>query len=94
MARIGHVPEIIEVKEILETLKQEAHIKDWELPYENLLTRLTAAIFFIEPNDDGDLETVWERLKDIPDLRYRDNEEKKLSQMKIRVEFSKEDGSF
>lgn len=94
MARIGQVPEIIEVKKALFELKSKQVIKDWELPYENLLTRLTAAIFFVEPNDDdAGSRDVWDSLRVFPEFRYRENREKKLSQMKWRVEFSNEDGS-
>jgi hypothetical protein len=43
-----HVPEIIEVKDLLQSLKSNNDLKDWELPYENLLTRRSAAIFFVD----------------------------------------------
>ncbi len=93
MVRIGYVPEIIAVKERLEELKSDNLIKDWELPYENLLTRLTAAIFFVEPEEGKDMKKVWDKLGEFPDLRYRENEERKLSEMKWRVEFNIDDGS-
>lgn len=93
MARIGHVPEIIAVKDRLEELKNKNLIKDWELPYENLLTRLTAAIFFVEPIGGEEMEPVWEELKEFTYFRYSTNGEEKLSKMKWRVEFSEEGGS-
>ncbi len=52
MAQIGNVPEINLVKEHLDKLKSAGFINEWELPYENLLTRLTAAIFFLTPADE------------------------------------------
>ncbi len=85
-----HVPEIIEVKKHLDELKEKALVKEWELPYENILTRLTAAIFFLTPTDDSKLEEIWKELDKHPRLTYRLNEEKKLSQLVWRVEFNKD----
>ena len=44
-----HVKEIAEVKDRLDHLKERGMLENWELPYENLLTRLDASIFFIAP---------------------------------------------
>ncbi len=85
-----HVPEIIEVKEHLDELKEKGLVKEWELPYENILTRLTAAIFFLTPTDDSKLDEIWKELDKHPRLTYRLNEEKKLSQLVWRVEFNKD----
>jgi hypothetical protein len=85
-----HVPEIIEVKEHLDNLKEKGLVKEWELPYENILTRLTAAIFFLTPVDDSKLDEIWKELDKHPLLTYRMNEEKKLSQLVWRVEFNKD----
>jgi len=89
MVQIGNVPEINTVKEHLEELKTKGLIKEWELPYENILTRLTAAIFFISPNDESKLQQIWIELEKHKMLQYRPNEEKKLSQLAWRVEFNK-----
>lgn len=85
-----HVPEIIAVKEHLDELKESGLVKEWELPYENILTRLTAAIFFLTPTDDSKLDEIWKELDKHPRLIYRLNEEKKLSQLVWRVEFNKD----
>jgi hypothetical protein len=85
-----NVPEIQEVKTCLEALKGKGLIKEWELPYENILTRLTAAIFFLTPADDSKLDGVWSELGKYPRLVYRQNEDKKLSEMSWRVEFNKD----
>ena len=85
-----HVPEIIEVKEHLDNLKEKGLVKEWELPYENILTRLTAAIFFLTPVDDSKLDEIWKELDKHPMLTYRLSEEKKLSQLVWRVEFNKD----
>ncbi|MCP4261665.1 MAG: hypothetical protein GY774_29810 [Planctomycetes bacterium] len=85
-----NVPEITEVKNHLEELKGKSLVKEWELPYENLLTRLTAAVFFLEAMEESKLDEVWKELDKHPRLTYRENEEKKLSQMEWRVEFNKD----
>ncbi|MGE5340330.1 MAG: hypothetical protein ACM3SY_02505 [Candidatus Omnitrophota bacterium] len=84
-----NVPEIQEVKRHLDDLKDKALIKEWTLPYENILTRLTAAIFFFTPTDESKLEEIWKELDTHPMLQYRLNEEKKLSPLEWRVEFNK-----
>ncbi|MBT6229844.1 MAG: hypothetical protein HOI47_24645 [Candidatus Scalindua sp.] len=85
-----NVPDIIKVKEHLDELKGKGLINEWELPYENLLTRLTAAVFFLETVDESKLEEIWKELDKHPRLAYRKNEEKKLSQLEWRVEFNKD----
>jgi hypothetical protein len=89
MAQLGNVPEIKSVKEHLGLLKEKGLIKEWELPYENLLTRLTAAIFFITPANEKDLEVIWQELEVHKMLQYKLNEEKKLSNLQWQVEFNK-----
>jgi hypothetical protein len=84
-----NVPEIQEVKYHLDDLKDQGLIKEWVLPYENILTRLTAAIFFFTPTDESKLDEIWKELDKHPMLTYRLNEEKKLSQLEWRVEFNK-----
>ena len=85
-----NVPEIQEVKKHLDKLKDQGLVKEWELPYENILTRLTAAIFFLTPVDESKLEEIWKELDKHPRLTYRLNEEKKLSELEWRVEFNKD----
>ncbi len=89
MVRIGHVPEILEVKRHLDDLKKRQLLQEWELPYENLLTRLTAAIFFLTPVSSEKLPEIWEELEQHKMLHYRRNDEKKLSGLEWRVEFNK-----
>ncbi len=85
-----NVPDITKVKEHLDELSGNGLVKEWELPYENLLTRLTAAIFFLEAVNESKLDEIWKELNKHPRLTYRKNEEKKLSQMEWRVEFNKD----
>jgi len=89
MNQIGNIPAIVEVKEELGELQKLGLVANWELPYENLLTRLTAAIFFITPVSNEKLEKIWEKLSSYPMLTYRENKEKKLSSLEWRVEFNK-----
>jgi hypothetical protein len=83
------VQDIYDVKLHLDELKDSGLIKEWELPYENILTRLTAAIFFLTPSDESKLDEIWKELDNHPMLHYRLNEEKKLSPLEWRVEFNK-----
>ncbi len=90
MAQVGNVPEIKAVKGHLDQLKERGLVSDWVLPYENLLTRLTAAVFFLTPSDDEKLDEIWTELNSHPRLTYRENEEQKLSKLAWRVEFNKD----
>lgn len=85
-----NVPEINEVKSLLESLKNQRLIKSWELPYENLLTRRSAAIFFLTPESKR-MEEIASQLSKYPNFSFRENTEKKLSTMEIRVTFSQEE---
>lgn len=87
MAQIGNVTSINSVKEKLDTLKEEGLIKEWELPYENILTRLCAAIFFLTPAEGAIPEKLWAALQIYNGVRYRLNVEKKLSMLEWRIEF-------
>lgn len=92
MTKIGYVPEILEVKSHLEKMKLKGLIDNWELPHENLLTRITAAVFFIETSDNQEVRELWESLGRFTDLRYRENESgSNISNMKWRVEFNREE---
>ena len=83
------VQDIYDVKLHLDELKDKGLINEWELPYENILTRLTAAIFFLAPTDEAKLDEIWKELEKHKMLHYRLNEEKKLSPLEWRVEFNK-----
>ena len=89
MAQLGNVAEIKAVKDHFDKLKEKSLVKEWELPYEGLMTRLTAAIFFFTPVDESGLDEIWKQLEEHRMLQYRVNEEKKLSQLEWRVEFNK-----
>jgi len=88
-----NVKAINEVKESLDLLKKEGRLKAWELPYEQILSRLSAAIFFVTPvsDDAKSLSPVWEKLGQFPNFSYRTNTEQLLSRLDYRVTFSKEE---
>jgi len=85
-----YVPEIIEVKDCLKRLKAESLVETWELPYENLLTRRSAAIFFLAPTADRQEVTdkIWKELSRYSYFKYQPNEEKKLSKLAYRITFN------
>ena len=88
-----HVPEIIKIKEHLDKLKKEGLIKEWDLPYENLLTRISSAIVFLTPESDkdGSVNKIWRELEKHSNFSQRLNDEKKLSKLQFRVTFSEEE---
>lgn len=89
MAQIGNVPEINSVKETLNDLKKRGIVNGWELPYESILTRLSAAIFFVDaPSEDG-FEDAVKELERYGPMSIRKNEEKALSELDWVVEFKK-----
>lgn len=88
-----YVPEIIEIKNILESLKNEGVIAQWELPYETLLTRRSAAIFFVTPAGVAhkSMEIISQRLSTYEHFHCRANEEMNLSKLMLRITFNKEE---
>lgn len=88
-----NVPEINEIKDHLNKLQKDDLIKSWELPYENLLTRRSAAIFFIDFTTDGlsKKEEIWQQFEGYENFSNRANEEMKLSELPIRVTFCEEE---
>lgn len=86
-----YVKEINEIKKQLEQLRANGLVDNWELPHENLLTRLNAAIFFLTPVAEDREDKVWLELSKYENFSFRLNQEKKLSGLMYRVTFSKEE---
>ena len=88
-----YVKQISEVKDHLEQLKSNGLIEQWELPYENLLTRLNAAIFFLTPADPSQADpfAIWSELEKYENFSFRLNKEKKLSSLAYRITFNEEE---
>lgn len=88
-----YVKEINEVKEHLDILKERGLVKAWVLAYENLLTRLNAAIFFLTPakDDEETMSQIAAELGKYQNFSYRPNHEQKLSDLQYRITFSEEE---
>jgi ABC-type proline/glycine betaine transport system ATPase subunit len=91
MAQVMNVPEIMKIKNHLTELQVKELVKEWELPYENLLTRLPAAIFFVTPAGEEQMTAIINTLKNYPNFSCRENTEKKLSQLMYRITFEDPD---
>ena len=85
------VPEITEVKEHLDLLRSNRLITAWELPYEDLLTRRSAAVFFINPATSADLAPLWMEFEKYDNFSKRLNTERDLSELAYRLTFSKDE---
>lgn len=87
-----YVPEINLIKDTLDSLKAEGIITTWELPYESLLTRRSAAIFFIAPSSATDaMPSIETALSQFEHFSVRENREQKLSKLPLRVTFNEEE---
>lgn len=87
MPQIGNIPEINDIKECLDVMKEECLVQEWELPYEYLLTRRTAAIFFLSAVDKVHLDDIWQRLDQIEGFEYMENTTKTLSNLDYQITF-------
>lgn len=89
-----YVPDINEVKEKMTGLETAGVVTQWELPYENLLTRLSAAIFFTEVTDESQLEALSSAFSNYDHFLVQTNTKKEdahtLSRMSYRMTFSQE----
>jgi hypothetical protein len=88
-----YVQDIMRVKDELITLKSKGIIGNWELPYENLLTRLSESVFFLSPSNTANEAEIWKTLEKYPNCSYRTNEEKLLSELPYRVSFNAAENS-
>jgi hypothetical protein len=91
MTRIGNVYEIKAVKDRLSRLQEEGLVRAWELPHEDILSRLTAAVFFVTPSAGMDPEQLCDRLNGFAGPFCSLNDDKRLSQLDWKLEFGKED---
>jgi nitrate reductase NapAB chaperone NapD len=86
MAQIGNIPEINEIKLIFSKLKEDGMIEEWELPHENILTRLASAIFFVSPANKKKIDHVSKRLQKYPHYEVSTNDSS-LSVLSHRIRF-------
>jgi hypothetical protein len=90
MAQLGNVPQIKAVQQRLDEMKVLGLLSAWELPYEKLLTRLTAARFFLTPAPGAEPQAIWQQLQAYGRLRYQPNPAQKMSALAWQVEFNEE----
>ena len=86
-----YVKEINEIKKQLENMRSKGLIESWSLPYENLLTRLSAAVFFLTPVKDDVEIAIWKELGKYEHFSFRLNNDKKLSDLMYRITFNKDE---
>lgn len=87
MAQIGNIEEIKEIKSLLIEMTEGGVLQCWELPYENILTRREAALFFFTPKTEQALEVVRDRLASCGDSKIEKNTDKTISMMSHRLRF-------
>lgn len=87
MIQIGNISEIKEVKAIFHQLMCDKLILQWEIPLENILTRLIGAHFFFEPRDDQSIEQILGYFADYDNVDYEENKSKNMSEMKYILVF-------
>jgi len=87
MKQIGNVDTIQLIKDYLESLKIAGKINDWELPYEHLLTRLSAALFFIDNVDDNNPSHLFEGILVSLEASLRKHDSHQLSEMLWELRF-------
>jgi len=87
MGRLGNIAEIQAVKRRLASLTEMGLVKHWELPYENTLTRLTAAVFCLTLDVNATQGAIIDALQDCGRPQLRPNTERILSQSDLYLEF-------
>ena len=88
MAKLGDIKEIKQLKECLEGMKVKGWINEWELPYENLLTRLSAAIVFIKPSNDDFISKIIETLEETVQIQCTISENTLRLALPYKITFS------
>ena len=58
------------------------------MPYEHLVTRLTAAMFFVEPTTEDTANQIWQALETHPRFVVQQNDQKNLSELPWMVQFN------
>ena len=85
------VNEINEIKKLLENMRSNGLVSEWSLPFENQLTRLKTAVFFLTPAGTDAEEKIWIELNKFNHFSFRLNYEKRISHCEYRVTFNKEE---
>ena len=82
--------EIREVKDLMAAMNQGGLVKEWELPFEEILSGLAQAVFFLTPVDDSCLEKIWNELGKFPYMTYQRNESGTVSKLVWRIAFNRD----
>jgi len=85
------VKEINEVKKLLENMRSNGLVAEWSLPFENQLTSLRTAVFFLTPSDTAVEKKIWTELNKFNYFSFRLNYDKRISRCEYRVTFNKEE---
>ncbi|GIP23201.1 hypothetical protein [Paenibacillus sp. J22TS3] len=84
--RIGNIPDIQNFKMLLDQSREKGLITAWELPYEQLLTRLQAAIFFFNSASQDVPSELYSLFAEYPGLTIQRNEGT-MSSMDYQISF-------
>lgn len=89
MSRIGYAKDVMGLKDHLEQLKNRMILTGWEMPHENIISRLTAAVVFISADKSKIKEVIEELTSKFFNykIHYRPNDEKKMSRLGWTIEF-------
>ena len=82
--------EIREVKDLMDAMHQGGLVKEWNLPFEEILSGLAQAVFFLTPEDDSCLEEIWKELDKFPYMAYQRNESGAVSKLEWRIAFNRD----
>lgn len=88
MHKIGDVPEIHKINSQLDELRQKGIVLDWEIPCMEMLTRKSAALYFITAVSEEAEPLIWETLKIHDGFGYRMNDLTDISHLKWCVTFN------
>lgn len=83
--KVGEVDELICIKKRIAKLQEQGVVSEWELPYENLLTRKNAAIIYLNTESEENLKCIVLQLEDFGNWRFELNQNKTLSSMKYKI---------
>lgn len=85
MNKVGEVDELICIKKRLAKLQEQGVVLEWELPYENLLTRKNAAIIYLNTECEENLERIILQIRDFGNWRFELNQNETMSSMKYKI---------
>ncbi|HWV68409.1 hypothetical protein [Chitinophaga sp.] len=88
MNRIGDVPEIQLISSQLRELQKTGAIQAWEAPCTRILTRRSAALYFITAMSEEMEALIWDTLKVHEGFGYQLNQYPDISSLKWCITFN------